>query len=168
MEYFSKPAAGGIIERTVDGVDYILIQERHKDNASEKGLIEIPAGKVREFESVYECLRREIFEETGLEVIAIDGEDKAEFSQSKEYKVLSYIPFTCAQNIEGKYPIQVEIFICRTRGEILNETNETQNIRWVTLAEINEMLKNDEDRFYAMHITTLKKYIDYKLSNNPL
>ena len=46
MEQFSKPAVGGIIERMIDDVPYILIQERYKDDAPlENGMIEIPAGK---------------------------------------------------------------------------------------------------------------------------
>ena len=70
MEQFSKPAVGGIIERMIDDVPYILIQERYKDDAPlENGMIEIPAGKIREYENVYDCLRREIKEETDSKVI---------------------------------------------------------------------------------------------------
>ncbi len=42
-------------------------------------MIEIPAGEIREFENIYDCLRREIHEETGLEVTYIEGEDEASF-----------------------------------------------------------------------------------------
>ena len=64
MELFSKPGVGGIIEKNISGIDYILIQDRYKDDAkSESGLIEIPAGKIREFENIFDCLRREIWEE---------------------------------------------------------------------------------------------------------
>jgi len=61
MELFAKPGVGGIIEKNIDGIDYILIQDRCKDDAKlEYGLLEIPAGKIREFENVFDCLRREI------------------------------------------------------------------------------------------------------------
>jgi len=66
MEVFAKPAVAGIIEKEIDEKSYILIQNRSKENApNEEGLIEIPAGRVREYENVYDCLRREIYEETG-------------------------------------------------------------------------------------------------------
>lgn len=59
MESFAIPGVGGIIEKSLDGIDYILIQDRIKqDKPLEKGLIEIPAGKVREYENVFSCLRR--------------------------------------------------------------------------------------------------------------
>ncbi len=47
-ELFSKPAAGGIIEKIVDGEVLVLLQERYKGNNREDGLLEIPAGKIRE------------------------------------------------------------------------------------------------------------------------
>ncbi len=61
MEKFAISGAGGIIEKCIEGVDCILIQDRFKEDAPlEKGLIEIPAGKIREYENIFDCLRREI------------------------------------------------------------------------------------------------------------
>ena len=57
---------GVVVENIVDGEVFVLLQERYKGNDREAGLLEIPAGKIREFENIYDCLRREIFEETGL------------------------------------------------------------------------------------------------------
>lgn len=160
MELFAKPGVGGIIEKTINGIDYILIQERFKEDAPmEDGLIEIPAGKVREFENVYETLRREIFEETGLKVIEIKGEEDSTIVECNGYKVLSYTPFASTQNIEGTYPIMVQTFICKVDGEYLKQSNESKNIRWISLADLKEELNKDESRFYPMHINTLKRYL---------
>ena len=162
MELLAKPGVGGIIEQTLNGVQYILIQERFKDDAPlESGMIEIPAGKIREFENIFDCLRREIFEETGLEVIEIEGEHESAIIENNGYKVLSYIPFACSQNIKGDYPIMVQTFICRVKGNIISQSNETKNVRWVSLDALKEMLLNQEESFYPMHITTLKRYIKY-------
>ena len=161
-EAFSKPAAGGIIERIVDGEVYILMQERDKGNDLEEGMIEIPAGKIREFENIYDCLRREIFEETGLEVTFIQGEDEAEIIEHNGYKVINYTPFSCSQNVAGEYPIMVQVFICRASGEVLNGSDESRNIRWVSLTELGNMLRDKEESFYPMHISTLKKYLRSK------
>lgn len=65
MEKFSIPAVGGIIEKNVEGTDFVLIQERWKEgNNQENGLLEIPGGKIREYENIFQCLRRDILEET--------------------------------------------------------------------------------------------------------
>ena len=70
------------------------------------------------------------------------------------------MPFACSQNIEGNYPIMVQTFICKTEGQVLDKTNETKNIRWVSINELKEMLDNKVDEFYPMHVATLKKYLN--------
>ncbi len=163
MELFTIPGVGGIIEKCVDGVDYILIQERFKEDAPlEKGLIEIPAGKIREYENIFDCLRREIKEETGLDVIEIEGESESWICESNGYKVLNYIPFNCSQNIYGYYPIMVQVFICKVCGKLLQKTDESKNIRWISLDELNSYIKKKENCFYPMHIFTLRKYLKSK------
>ncbi|GAA0177848.1 NUDIX domain-containing protein [Clostridium sediminicola] len=163
MEVFAKPGVGGIVTKRIGEIDYILIQERYKENGgSENGLIEIPAGKIREFENIFDCLRREIWEETGLTVTEIKGENDSVIFELNGYKVLNYTPYACSQNIEGNYPIMVQTFICKVKGKVLEKTNETQNIRWVSLKELKNMLEVNEESFYPMHILTLKKYINEK------
>jgi len=164
MELFTIPGVGGIIEKNLNGIDYILIQDRFKeDKPLEKGLIEIPAGKIREYENIFDCLKREIKEETGLEVVRIEGESESYKYKSNGYEVLSYNPFNCSQNIDGYYPIMVQIFICEVKGELLDETSETKNIRWIPLEELNLLLKRNEEYFYPMHVNTLKKYLERKV-----
>ncbi len=163
MELFTIPGVGGIIEKRVDDVDCILIQDRFKkDVPLEKGLIEIPAGKIREYENIFDCLRREIKEETGLDVIEIEGESESWICESNGYKVLNYIPFNCSQNIHGYYPIMVQVFICKVRGELLQRTDESKNIRWISLEELSSYIKNNESCFYPMHTYTLIKYLKSK------
>lgn len=163
MESFTIPGVGGIIEKSFNGVDYILIQERVKeDKPLEKGLIEIPAGKIREYENIFDCLRREIKEETGLDVIRIEGETESYKYKYNNYEVLNYQPFNCSQNIDGYYPIMVQIFICEVKGEVSKNTSETKNIRWISLKELNLFLKSNEESFYPMHVYTLRKYLKMK------
>lgn len=166
MELFSKPGVAGIIEKNINGIDCILVQDRYKDDAeAEAGLIEIPAGKIREYENIFDCLRREIWEETGLKVTYIEGEDKATVFEANGYKVLSYTPFSCSQNIQGTYPIMVQAFICKASGDLLKITNETKNIRWMSLVELQKLLKSNKNLFYPMHVTSLLEYLHKKLKS---
>jgi 8-oxo-dGTP pyrophosphatase MutT (NUDIX family) len=69
IEIFAKPAVGAIIEKVINNKRYILIQDRNKSNDGiETGMIEIPAGKIREYENIFDSLRREVREETGLNI----------------------------------------------------------------------------------------------------
>lgn len=160
MELFTKPSASAIIIKNVNSKKYILIQERFKENAPlENGLLEIPGGKIREFENIYDCLRREVKEETGLDVVKIQGENDSTIIEHNGYTVLNYIPFTCTQNIKGYYPIMNEAFICETSGNLSTCTNEAKNQKWISLEELSNILLNHESSLYPMHIAALKKYL---------
>jgi len=159
-EKFSIPGAGGIIVKTINGEEHILIQERCKDQSAEEfGLIEIPAGKIREFENIFDCLRREIFEETGCEIEKIEGESESKTVEINGCRVINYQPFSCAQNIKGGYPIMVQLFICHLKNDakMQKESNESKNIRWISKKSLKELLK-EKKNFYPMHIETLEKY----------
>lgn len=166
MENYAIPGAGAIIEKKINGEIHILLQTRiKKDREKENGLLEIPAGKIREFENIYNCLRREIKEETNLELTYIKGASNAIIVNQNNYKVLNYTPFCCAQNIGKDYPILVNIFLCKAKGDLKNNKAETKNLKWIRITKLVKLLKTKKEEFYSMHISTLKKYLNYRNSN---
>lgn len=59
MEAFAIPCVGAIIERTVNGERCVLVQTRQKKGGGEtNGKLEIVGGKIREYEDIFEALRR--------------------------------------------------------------------------------------------------------------
>lgn len=70
-EALTIPFVGAIIERdSKNGEKEILIQTREKTSDPKYSrTLEIPGGKFRAGESVYETLRREVKEESGLTLI---------------------------------------------------------------------------------------------------
>lgn len=164
MEIFAKPAVGAIIEKEINGVAHILIQERCKeDDVLERGLIEIPAGKVREYENIFEGLRREVWEETGLKLTEIQGEKDIVTCNCNGYTVISFNPFYSSQNLSGGYSIMLQTFLCKATGELLHQSDESVNIRWISVEDLKVLLDESESLFYPMHINALKKYICEKL-----
>ena len=60
-EVFAKPCVGAIIEKNIYGEKCILLQTRRKPGGDDtNGKLEIPAGKIREYEGVFDALRREV------------------------------------------------------------------------------------------------------------
>jgi len=160
MEKFAIPAVAGIIEKKINGRKHILLQKRDKAGSTEeKGLLEIPAGKVREFENLFDCLKREVFEETGLKVVEIIGADPNSIIVRNNYTVQGFEPFYVSQNTSGDYPILIITFICRSIGKKLVSSDESSDIQWCPLDEIRKKLIDNPDAFYAMHITALNKYL---------
>jgi len=161
MERFAIPGVGALIIRNENGIEEILIQERWKENAaSENGLLEIPAGKIREFENIFDTLRREVKEETGLDITEIQGEDCTLLYESDEYKVISFMPYACNQNLSGSYPIMVFVFICRASGNLLHNSDESNNYRWIPVNTLKDILISNPQKFYPMHVNTLRKYLN--------
>jgi len=63
-----------IIERERDGDVEILLQTRWKPERDPiySGTLEIPAGGIHAYENIYDAAKREVWEETGLQVIRFD------------------------------------------------------------------------------------------------
>ena len=118
MEKFAIPCVAAIIEKIINNEKYILIQTRQKENGPEtNGMLEVPAGKIREYENIFEALRREVREETGLTITKILGEDKKISNLIKGNEVISYTPYCITQNLSGAYSIILNTFLCEAEGE---------------------------------------------------
>ena len=158
-EVFAIPCAGALIERTIDGEPHLLLQIRQKENDhGTNGLLEIAAGKIREYETVFDTLRREVKEETGLTVTKIHGEEDAFCTLSGDVETLSFTPFCVTQNRSGAYSIILHTFLCEAEGEPLASTNETQDIRWMKASEVKALVQHHPERFFFMHLNALRKY----------
>ena len=127
-------------------------------------MLEVPAGKIREYENIFEALRREVKEETGLSITKILGEDNQISNFIKGNEVISYTPYCITQNLSGAYSIILNTFLCEAEGELLTETNESQNIHWIKIEELKKILKNNPEKIFLFHINALQKYL--KLSKN--
>ena len=158
-ETFAIPAVGAIIVKKVEDEEYILVQDRKKNNGDGMdGLLEIPAGKVREYENIFEALRREVREETGLQLTSIRGEDESCFLDVSGNQTILFSPYCVTQNLSGAYSIILSTFLCEAEGELLECTDETENIRWMKCDELKEIVANQPERIFLMHINALKKY----------
>ena len=160
-EIFAIPCVGAIIEKMISNEKYILVQTRQKEDGNEtNGMIEIPAGKIREYENIFSALRREIWEETGLKITKIQGEDLSAYTQTSNVSTLSFQPFCITQNLSGAYSIILNTFLCEAEGKLLVSTNETEDVHWVKAVELRQLLDKNPEKMFFMHIIALKKYFD--------
>lgn len=160
-ETFAIPAVGAIVVKKIEDEEFILVQNRKKGNGDGMdGLLEIPAGKVREYENIFDALRREVWEETGLHLTTIWGEEDSKFLNVNGNKTIIFSPYCVTQNLSGAYSIILSTFLCEAEGELLERTNETENIRWIKREALKEIVDNSPKSIFLMHINALRKYLE--------
>lgn len=160
-EILAKPCVGAIIEKTENNERYILIQTRQKEDGNEtNGMLEIPAGKIREYEDIFSALRREVLEETGLKITKVYGENDVISNQVGGVTTISFEPYCVTQNLSGAYSIILNTFLCEAEGNLLNHTNETQNIRWEKISNVERLLKEETESVFFMHTNALRKFFN--------
>lgn len=152
------PFVGAIIERVHANQKQILLQVRAKSSDKKYSeCFEIPGGKLRAFEDIYDCLKREVKEECGLEITFIANENKKlDFKNNGDTSTL-IIPFCVTQMIEG--PFIGLIFLCKAQGEPILLTNESKDARWIDLVELKAIVNNTPERFYTAFLAPIKKYL---------
>lgn len=159
-ETFAIPAVGAIIVKSINGEEYILVQNRKKNNGDGcDGQLEIPAGKVREYENIFEALKREVWEETGLKLTKIKGEAESTFLNVAGNDTILFSPYCVTQNMSGVYSIILSTFLCEAEGELLERTDETENIRWIKSDELKEIVEQKPESIFLMHVQALRKYL---------
>ncbi|MEW6736819.1 MAG: NUDIX hydrolase, partial [Acidobacteriota bacterium] len=133
-----------IIERKRDGEIEVLVQTRWKPDADPQysGTLEIPAGAMHRYENVYDALRREVLEETGLQVTGFKPDIKTRMYTPKDDEAFAFLPFCCQQQTKGGVPRVGFVFLCTVADqEVCPQQEEVKDIRWIKKAELRKILE---------------------------
>ena len=162
-----KPApiyvnARALIERFHDGEHQLVLQTRDKKHETNK-VTELPGGRLKLFESLFDALKREVKEETGLTVKHIKKQEtRLEISNSGK-RVECIEPFAVYQTLKGPVDSMGVYFLCRAEGELLKAGDETSNIAWTSLADVSRHLETSPSSFSWIDEAALRLYLSKKV-----
>jgi 8-oxo-dGTP diphosphatase len=150
--------ARALIERVeTNGVE-LLIQIRDKPYEGSTRF-ELPGGRVEEFESLLDALRREVREETGLEVRYIEGQDTRVETNGVDTNVECIRPYAAYQTLRGPVDSMGVYFRCRAEGQLLEAGDETQHSHWMPVSEIARLMDDAPEQFSFVDRAGLTLYI---------
>ena len=160
-----KTIVSAILEKTENGVKKIFFQTRWKPIVSlaYSGLLEIPAGGVDAYEDVYEAVKREVLEETGLHVVGFVNDFQSEITENRPHdRSKVFMPFLCQEVLEtvDGLPWVGFVFRCEVEGEIKMQESEAKDPRWLTIDKIKDLLANHPETIFPLQYPVLKYYIE--------
>lgn len=151
--------ARAIIERRAERELEIVIQNRIKKN--EPITIELPGGQIEQFESLTQALRREVKEETGLELFEIEGEELRIVTEGGYFEVECIKPFLAYQTIKGPVDSVGYYFRCKAKGEMLKSGDDTAAIRWINVRDLRDLMDDNPRQFSDVDRAGIEYYLKH-------
>ena len=145
---YPVPIVSAIVERKRAGEIEVLVQTRWKPGKDPKysGTLEIPAGGIGPFENVYDALKREVFEETGLRVIGFKPDIQTKLHSQRGDEAFAFVPFCCQQETQGKPRIGF-VFVCVVAdAEPIPAVQEVRDIRWIKLSALRKIVEETPEK----------------------
>lgn len=160
---YDVPCVGAIIEREKNGVKEILIQKRWKPDIDPlySGTFELPAGVLdKPFEHIYETVRREIREETGLTLKSIKSDSQTDMFSPRNDSSFGFRPFCCVQQLSQGRPWIGFIFVCEVEeGEIISQQSEAKEAEWISVANLQKLFVSHPEQFFTLELPALSYYL---------
>jgi len=166
---FPVPNVSAIIERRQGTRTQVLVQVRWKPTKDPvySGTFEIPAGGINLYENVYDALKREVFEETGLRVTGFRPDIKTRIHSQSGDNVFAFVPFCCQQQVTGRARVGF-VIVCTVEGTAKPAPDEVREITWLDTAELRSLVLNEPERIFIFQLPVLALYLNHTIERDDL
>jgi 8-oxo-dGTP pyrophosphatase MutT (NUDIX family) len=153
--------ARAIIERDTPAGTEIVVQTRNKPYEGGRS-IELPGGRVEEFESLIDALQREVREETGLTLTHIEGSATRVYARASDTEVECLQPFAVYQTTRGSVDSMGVYFRCQGEGSLLEVGDNTLNPQLVPIDRIAQWMEQEPGQFGWIDRAGLLFYLKHR------
>ncbi|MCA1796516.1 MAG: NUDIX hydrolase [Geobacteraceae bacterium] len=153
-EILARPVVSIIARDEAGTAELVLLQRRTKGNPNGRfyGLWELPQGKMRAGETLFECAARELYEEAELEALSLHpmhaGSGHAYAAQMESFR-----PLTCV--LDSEFHCMCMAIVMFTRG-VPVDTPEASEHRWVDAASVAQLIRQQE--VFHLNVPMLEAY----------
>ncbi len=164
------PVVSAILLRKERGETQVFLQTRWKPKTSPtySGMIEIPAGAIDSYENIYDTLRREVKEETNLDIVTVIDDYRGDIiTPGEKDKTFVFKPFICQQVLETNngLPWIGFVFVCEARGEVKINESEARHPQWISIEKLEALLREKPKSIFPLQLPALiyfvEKFTDY-------
>lgn len=153
-----------LIRKNKIGVS-VFIQTRWKPHVSStySGMLEIPAGGVDSYENVYNALKREVKEETGLKIVKIINNYQSKVVAPRKHdKAFVFRPFVCQQVLETNngLPWVGFVFLCEVKGKVKINKDEAKDPKWVSIGALKKIITERPETIFPLQLPVLMYFIE--------
>lgn len=132
----------------------VLLQRRNRPGELVRGRLEAPGGKWRAGERFEEALRREVLEETGLEVIDIEATvEDHRLEPGWDWSGVTGAVVTIGHS--GAYPALLVAVRCTAAGEPRQQEGSTEEPAWYLVEEVRELVEANPSGFTGPAVAAL-------------
>ncbi|WP_261129280.1 NUDIX hydrolase [Bacillus sp. Marseille-Q3570] len=159
--------ARAIIERKRESEMEILVQMRDKPNQPKA--LELPGGRIEEYESIHDALHREVFEETGLKIMKIKQGTNQMIYSNNGTTIEGLTPFFVYQTIQGPVDSIGFIFRCAVEEGELTANDEATGHQWMCIDDVQRLFEHAPDSFDFLTQGLLNYYLEWiRLNRNEI
>src|SRR6267142_2778114 len=106
--------------------------------------------------NVYDAVKREVLEETGLRVTRFDPDLRTKTYAPKEDDCFAFVPFCCQQQLKGGLPRVGFVFLCQVEdAEPVPQHDEVRDVHWMNVSELRKIFEETPERIFTLQLGVL-------------